>query len=156
MKDGGGIREFCYNVGDEITVQILKEKASKFFFPEGNSKYGALGNMHLELGNYAQENIYEFRNCDGETCNFQEYLKSRALFASRFNVYFMTTCKGEEVEREKLTYGSDVFMGAQNTELSGEFTNLVIASTPKVSKHTEEKQSPILVLKDITEKRICQ
>ena len=68
----------------------------------------------------------------------------------------MTTCKGEEAEREKLTYGSDVFMGAQNTELSGEFTNLVIASTPKVSKHTEEKQSPILVLKDITEKRICQ
>ena len=83
MKDGGGIRDFTYTNDDEITVDFLKEKASKLFFPEGDSKLGALPRMKLELGNYAQQKITAFKNTEGEVCTFQEYLRSRGLFASR-------------------------------------------------------------------------
>lgn len=55
MKDGGGIPDFTYSIDDEITVDFLREKASKPFFPEGDSKLGALPPMKLELGNYTQQ-----------------------------------------------------------------------------------------------------
>ena len=86
LKDGGGVREFTNSDGDEISVDFLKEKATKFFFPEQVPKFGALDNMCLHLGNYAQERITTFTDTDGKTFTFQEYLKSRGLFASRFHV----------------------------------------------------------------------
>ena len=67
-------------------MDFLKEKATKFFFPEQVPKFGALDNMCLHLGNYAQERITTFTDTDGKTFTFQEYLKSRGLFASRFHV----------------------------------------------------------------------
>ena len=45
-------------------------KARKRFFPEGVSKYGAIEDMQLDLGNYAQETISVFRDLDGEKCTF--------------------------------------------------------------------------------------
>ena len=40
-------------------------KARKFFFLEGVSKYGAIEDMQIHLGNYAQETISVFRDLDG-------------------------------------------------------------------------------------------
>ena len=65
-----------YNNDDEITVDFLKEKASKPFFPEGDSKLSALPPTKLELGNYAQQKIAPFKNTEGGVCTFQEYLMS--------------------------------------------------------------------------------
>lgn len=98
MKEGGGIWEFIYNNDDEITVDVLTSKATKFFFPEGKSKVGTIDHMRLELGNYlyAQETMTSFTDTSGKTCTFQKYLKSRRLLASRFYVYLMST--GEELE----------------------------------------------------------
>ena len=52
--------------------------------------------MDVELGNFAQEKIAEFKNTDGEKCTFKEYLKDRGLFASQFYVYLMTTLTEDE------------------------------------------------------------
>jgi len=60
MKDGAGIRDFTDSIDDEITVDFLKEKARKPFFPEGDSKLGSLPPMKLELGNYAQQQKNSF------------------------------------------------------------------------------------------------
>ena len=90
-KDGGGVRDFSYVDDDQITVESLKTKAIKLFFPGGVSKYGSLKDMQLALGNYAQETITSFRDIDDKQCTFQEYLKSRGLFASKCPVYLMST-----------------------------------------------------------------
>ena len=70
-KDGGGVRDFYYNDDEQITVQSLKMKARKLFFPEGVSKYGAIENMRLDLSNYAQETISVFRGLDGKNVYFK-------------------------------------------------------------------------------------
>ena len=71
MKDGGGFRDYTYNDDDHITVDFLKADAKKLFFPEGMSKLGAAGEMHFDLGNFAQERISQFTDVDGNTCTFQ-------------------------------------------------------------------------------------
>ena len=96
MKDGGGIPDFTYSIDDEITVDFLREKASKPFFPEGDSKLGALPPMKLELGNYTQQKITAFKNTEGELCTFHEYLRSRDLFSSRCYMYLISTSTEEE------------------------------------------------------------
>lgn len=98
LKDSGGVREFTYSDVDEISVDFLKGNATKVFFPEQVSKFGALDDMCLHLGNYAQGRITTFTDTDGKTCTFQEYLKSQGLCASRSNVYLMLTCVGEGAE----------------------------------------------------------
>ena len=45
LKAGGGVREFTYSDVDEISVDFLKAKAAKFFFPEQVSKFGALDDV---------------------------------------------------------------------------------------------------------------
>lgn len=99
MKDGGGVRDYTYTDDDEISVDFLKADAKKLFFPEGMSKLGAAGEMHFDLGNFAQERITEFTDVDGNTCTFQEYLRSRGLFASRCFVYLMSTTTEEDKEK---------------------------------------------------------
>ena len=71
-------------------------EARKLFFPESVSKYGAIGDMQLDLGNYAQETISVFRDPDSEKCTFQEYLRSRGLFSSKCHVYLMSTQDDKE------------------------------------------------------------
>ena len=95
-KDGGGVRDFYYNDDEQITVDSLKMNARKLFFPEGVSKYGAIEDMQIDLGNYAQETISVFRDLDGEKCTFQEYLRCRGLFASKCHVYLMSTQDDKE------------------------------------------------------------
>ena len=45
-KDGEGFQDFYYNDDEQITVESLKMKARKLFFPEGVSKYGAIEDMY--------------------------------------------------------------------------------------------------------------
>ena len=45
-KDGEGFRDFYYNDDEQITVESLKMKARKLFFPVGVSKYGAIEDMY--------------------------------------------------------------------------------------------------------------
>ena len=52
--------------------------------------------MKLELDNYVQQKIKAFKNTEGEVCTFQEYLRSRGLFASRCYMYLMSTSTEEE------------------------------------------------------------
>ena len=98
--------------------------------------------MQLALGNYAQETITSFRDMDDKQCTFQEYLKSRGLFASKCSVYLMSTLTGgdenpgivpaslEEAE-EASASPSGVFMGCSRTQLSEEFDSLqMTTSTP--------------------------
>ena len=141
-KDGGGVRDFSYVDDDQITVESLKTKAMKLFFPGGASKYGPLKDMQLALGNYAQETITGFQDIDGKQCTFQEYLKSRGLYASKCPVYLMSTLTvGHEVsgletasieEAEQASAStSGVFMGCNRTQLSEEFNSLqMTTSTP--------------------------
>ncbi len=93
MKDGGSTRHLEYNdsEADSITVDFLIKQAIQGFFPEGKSKFGKVQDMDVELGNFAQEKVAEFKNTDGEKCTFKEHLKDRGLFASKFYVYLMTT-----------------------------------------------------------------
>ena len=172
MKDGGGIRDFTYTNDDEITVDFLKEKASKLFFPEGDSKLGALPRMKLELGNYAQQKITAFKNTEGEVCTFQEYLRSRGLFASRCYIYLMSTSTEEEDgisasvsqrqeacsqlklsgQAESVQSGvSDVFMGLglNRAQLSGELGKPTGSSSSRNAGGDKEKQRPLYVLKDV-------
>ena len=44
---------------------------------------------------------------------------------------------------------SDVFMGAQNTQLSGELQNLMTSTTPKNSRQAQGSQKPVYALKDM-------
>ena len=95
MKDGGGVREFACTDDENITVDYLKSKAIQLFFPQGASQYGDLSEMKLELGNFAQKSISAFKTTTGEECTFQEYLKSHGLFASKSNIYLMSTLTGD-------------------------------------------------------------
>lgn len=45
--------------------------ASKLFFPQGVSKYGALEDMKIELGNYAQESVSLFVTSKETNVHFQ-------------------------------------------------------------------------------------
>jgi len=83
------------------------EATKDVFFPEEVSKFGAIDDMCLHLGNYAQERITVFTDTDGKTCPFQEYLKSRGLYASRFHVYLMSTSTGNEAERSQIGDSQD-------------------------------------------------
>ena len=136
------VRDFSYVDDDQITVESLKTKAIKLFFPGGVSNYGSIKDMQLALGNYAQENITSFRDIDDKQCTFQEYLKSRGLFASKCPVYLMSTLTGgdenpglvptrlEEAEQASAS-PSGVFMGCSRTQLSEEFDSLqMTTSTP--------------------------
>ena len=128
-------------------------EARKLFFPEGVSKYGAIGDMQLDLGNYAQETISVFRDPDSEKCTFQEYLRSRGLFSSKCHVYLMSTqddkeesspCNLNQTEDSGLvscclqdkaegpsTSQLGVFMGCSKTEMSEEFQSLEVkTNTP--------------------------
>ena len=172
MKDGGGIRDFTYTNDDAITVDFLKEKASKLFFPEGDSKLGALPRMKLELGNYAQQKITAFKNTEGEVCTFQEYLRSRGVFASRCYIYLMSTSTEEEDgisasvsqrqeacsqlklsgQAESVQSGvSDIFMGLglNRAKLSGELGKPAGSSSSCNAGGDKEKQRPLYVLKDV-------
>ena len=134
------------------------------------SKLGAAGEMHFDLGNFAQERIPEFTDVDGNTSTFQEYLRSRGLFASRCFVYLMSTTTEEDKEKAsscpskqecsdllKLPLhldataqntASDVFMGIAKSELSEGFENLMKTSTPKSPFDVRESQKPLYALKD--------
>ena len=118
--------------------------------------------MCLHLGNYAQERITTFTDTDGKTFTFQEYLKSRGLFACRFHVYWFSrlgSANGASQEGacrkpadlspndEDTFQTQDVFLGATKTQISGDFEHLIENSTPKTSAQ-EENQSVFLVLKN--------
>lgn len=69
MKEGGGVREFCYNIDDEITLQILKEKASKFSFPgvwsSGGNAFGARELILMSLRTAMEKrNFQEYSQAD--------------------------------------------------------------------------------------------
>lgn len=159
-KDGGGVRDFSYVDDDQITVESLKTKAIKLFFPGGVSKYGSLKDMQLALGNYAQETITSFRDIDDKQCTFQEYLKSRGLFASKCPVYLMSTLTCGDKNPDLVTASleqaeqasastSGVFMGCSRTQLSEEFDSLqMTTSTP--NKLVSRGQTPLygLALKE--------
>ena len=149
-------------------MDFLTAKGRKLFFPEEVSKFGTVDDMCLDLGNYAQERITAFTDIDGKTCTFQEYLKSRGLYASRFHVYLLSTSTGKGAERppigasqdeacrnmgdispaEDRLQMKDVFMGVEKTRLTGDFENLMATSTPNTSGEVEEQQSPPFVLRD--------
>ena len=118
-------------------------KARKLFSPEGVSKYGAIEDMQLDLGNYAQETISVFRDLDCKKCTFQEYLRSRGLLASKCHLYLMSIqddkeesspcnlnqtkdsglvsyCLQDKAERPSSSR-LGVFMGCSKTEMSEEF-----------------------------------
>ena len=173
-KDGGGVRDFYYNDDEQLTVESLKMKARKLFFPEGVSKYGAIEDMQLDLGNYAQETISVFRDLDGEKCTFQEYLRSHGLFASKCQVYLMPTqddkeesspcnlnqtddsglvsyCLQDKAERPS-TSQLGVFMGCSKTEMSEEFQSLEMkTSTPTRNSSRSQTHSTHQLLKGAKE-----
>ena len=62
-------------------------------------KLNAAGEMHFDLGNFAQERISEFTDVDGNTSTFQEYLRSWGLFANQCFVYLISTATAEEKEK---------------------------------------------------------
>lgn len=163
-KDGGGVRDMYYKEDEDISVESLQMMASKLFFPQGVSKYGALEDMKIELGNYAQESVSVFCDLEGNQCTFPEYLKSRGLFASKCYVYLMSTLadtkecsprrlkqaedsglestpleeKAEKVSSPHL----DAFMGCSKTQMSEEFQNLGMkTSTPVRSE--PRSQTPL-------------
>lgn len=96
FKDGGGIREFTVNEGEDATIPTLKEKGKKLFFPSGNSQRGSLSSMNIDLGNFSQQKMEVFTDIDGKECDFFSYLKSHGLYASRCYLYLMTTALTEE------------------------------------------------------------
>ena len=117
MKDGGSTRHLEYNdsEADSITVDFLIKQAIRVFFPEGKSKFGTVQDMDVELGNFAQEKIAEFKNTDGEKCTFKEYLKDRGLFASKFYVYLMTTLTEDENTLENVVKQTNVVTSSSFT-----------------------------------------
>ena len=155
-----------------ISLSIfLRQTPKNYFFPEGMSKLGAAGEMHFDLGNFAQERISQFTDVDGNACTFQEYLRSRGLFASRCFVYLMSTATEEEREKASScpstqegsdllnlplhldaaaqNTASDVFMGIGKSELSEGFENLMKTSTPKSPFDVRESPKPVYALKDM-------
>ena len=134
------------------------------FAIHADKKYGAIEDMQLDLGNYAQETISVFRNLVGKKCTFQEYLRSRRLFASECHVYLMSTqgdkeesstcnlnltedsglvtdCVQEKAERPSSSQ-LGVFMGCSKIEMLEEFQNLEMkTSTPM--RNSSRSQTPL-------------
>ncbi|RMX56729.1 hypothetical protein pdam_00025761, partial [Pocillopora damicornis] len=81
--------------------------------------------------------ITTFTDTDEKTYTFQEYLKSRGLFASRFHVYLMSTFVRDGVEGS--ANGAD-----RKTQITGDFEHLMATNVST----TEENQSVLLVLKN--------
>ena len=98
LKRGGGLRRIEYSSNDVATVDFLLEKAKELFFPQGKSKYGVLSEMRVAMGNFQQEVIKSFCDRNGREVTFPEYLNSYGLYASRAQLYLMTTgIEGTEV-----------------------------------------------------------
>ena len=141
------MREINYDDDEEITVDLLKTKASQLFFPQGVSKYGSLSEMKLQLGNFAQESVSAFKDTGGQECTFQEYLKSHGLFASKCYMYLMSTlledeeilppAKEDPILTAAATYSleteQNVSMEYSKTELAGPFESLQMTSKPSRS-----------------------
>jgi len=163
-KDGGGVRDIYYKEDEDISVESLQMMASKLFFPQGVSKYGALEDMEIELGNYAQESISVFCDLEGNQCTFPEYLKSRGLFASRCYVYLMSRLADtKECSKRRLKQAEDsglvstpleeraekvsspqldAFMGCSKSQMSEEFQNLGIKNSTPV-RSEPRRQTPL-------------
>ena len=90
--------------------------------------------MCLHLGNYVQEMITTFTDTDEKTYTFQEYLKSRGLFASRFHVYLMSTFVRDGAEGS--ANGAD-----GKTQISGDFEHLMATSTQKTSAQLKKTKA---------------
>ena len=152
-KDDGGVRDFYYNDDEQITVESLKMKARKLFFPEGVSKYGASEDMQLDLGNYAQETISVFRDVDGTkmsisrifevsqsvckrvTCTRCQHKKTRKSRPPA------TDCVQEKAERPS-AWQLLVFMGCSKIEMLEEFQSLEMkTSTPM--RNSSRSQTPL-------------
>ena len=150
-------------------MDFLTAKGRTFFFPEDMSKFGAVDDMYLHLGNYAQGRITMFTDTDGKACTFQVYLKPCGLYASRCHVYLMSSSTGPGAERsqigtshnevckklanlspnEETVQMREVFMSVGKTQLSGDFGNLMATTTPNKSGEVEENlEAPPFVLRD--------
>mgnify|MGYP001794202631 CR=1 FL=1 len=150
LKDGGAVREIIYKADEELTPEYIKATAIKYFFPEQKSKYGTLEEMHVELGNYAQERFVEFSDTDGNICTFSKYLKTRGLYSSKFTLYLMSTCKEECCEIE--VANKDIEMGktldnAKDSKVQPNNSPVFVIKTGAESASLKREQ--------INENRLC-
>ena len=82
-----------HDPNEELTVETIKAKAAKIFFPQGKSRKCnlKLSSMKLELGNFAEEKIKDFTDSEGNKCTYEQYLKTNGLYSSWNILYLMTT-----------------------------------------------------------------
>ena len=116
------------------------------------------------FGQLCSGNYFGFSRSRWWKCTFQEYLRSRGLFASKCHVYLMSTqddmeesspcnlnqtedsglvsyCLQDKAERPS-TSQLGVFMGCSKTEMSEEFQSLEMkTSTPM--RNSSRSQSPL-------------
>lgn len=99
-RRGGGTRIIPYNVDEPQTVESLTNLGKTLFFPEGKNAFGDISDMEIELTNYSGELIRDFKDREGNTCTFQDFLKSTGRYSSQYFVYLQTKKKNVKKELE--------------------------------------------------------
>ena len=92
-RKGGGTRSIECDKDEPITVESITELGKKLFFANGNSSYGNLEDMNVELGTRNGETITKFTDLKDEDCSYQEYLKAHGFYPSKFYIYLKTELK---------------------------------------------------------------
>lgn len=87
-----------YKAVENLTVETIIKRGVTYFFPQGKSQLGDLKDMEVSLASFAGENLQRFTDSEGNTCSFQEYLKSHGLFSSQYHLYIRTKEKQQIAE----------------------------------------------------------
>ena len=99
ITEGGGVRMLTFKEGKSITPEEIIEGATRWFFKNGQSKYGELNKMNMCLGNYNKKEISMFETTDGKKCSYLEFLKDQGLHKSKVTFYLMTTHQSRRNEK---------------------------------------------------------
>lgn len=107
-----------FDDADQLTPEYLVDRGKKLFFPKGKSEKGHMNDMSFHLAFYSGELIEAFKDVDGNTCTFTEYLKSHGKYASRCILYVVSTDVNKKLDshvstsaRKKLKVEKNVALG---------------------------------------------
>ena len=136
MAKGGGTRAISYKRGDLNSVDSLINLGKKLFFPNGKCRYGLFSDMSVELSTREGIAIKKFTDLEGNTCNFQEHLKSMGIYSSQYYTYIRTELKDGSPEKQEVEVemeGLTKQVGDIRTE-NQEFSRIA----PEVDCHSEQ------------------
>lgn len=92
----GGKRFITYEDLNLVTVDNIKEKAIQLFFPDGISYKGNQKDFNFKIQDQNGRILIEFKDNNDKICDFNEYLTTNRLYASKVKFNLLSSHKNFE------------------------------------------------------------